>query len=992
MFDAGAIVFTIRAAGAQVFKRDTDQAAKAAENLGKTTRTAADKTEELGKKQDKTSDSTRRQTKAQQDATAASRELASAQDEVGKVIATAGAAIVATTALTVNSAIQWESAWTGVTKTVEGTPEMLAEVEQGLRGLTHVLPGSHDEIAAVAEAAGQLGVRTEDVVGFTRTMIDLGETTNLSSDQAATSLAQLMNIMGTAGEDVDRLGSTIVALGNDGASTEAEIVSMAQRIAGSGKLVGATEGEVLALSNALASMGVTAELGGGVASRILQDLYSAVETGGEKLDGFATVAGQSAQDFATAFRNDPIRAMGDFATGLNGVEASGGNVVQTLSDLGFKSTEEQRVLLQLKSAGDLLTDSLELQNTAWQENTALSDEAAKRYDTVESKLAIMRNRVNDAAIDLGSVFLPVLADMAEGLGDAADGFAGMPPEMQEVISVGGLMVGTVALIGGTALVAIPKVVAFRVAVQTLTAQSPGLVSGFGKAATFLTGPWGIALLAATAGALALQNQIDRLKASSEEYQNVIQNADSAEDLFRIADQGTLISQLDNSTKSAEAFQDALNTIRTNDFARGMSTSISQLKVRLEEMGGEFANLAATDLPSAQNAFRLLAEDMELSKDQQIQLLDSMPEYKAALVDLANQQGINVTSTDEAANSTKLLELAQGSGVKESENAARAYIEAADGAKQLESDLSELLDLLNEANGVGQDAITANLNYKDALAEVDAQIQNARDGVEGYAIGLEDSTQSGRDNMAMLVDLAQKGWDAAEAQYALDGNTDAYRQNLEGSRQTLLDRIHDLGLSGEAAEDLADQIMQIPSETEWKVIAETQTAQTALDQFVTLNNGRRVKVFVDAETGNQSFNVGNKTVSAPGQAAGGPVYGPGTGTSDEVLRWLSNGEHVLTAAEVQAAGGHAEIAQWRQSLTRAGDHPVRTVSEGARPVSAPGPAYSAPASNSRGQAAAATAPAEPVRVIVTATGELMRFIEVAVQEPNKALGRSLQGVK
>lgn len=989
MFDAGAIVFSIRAAGARVFDQDLASNDRSVTKLGQSSKTAADKTEDLGKKQDKTTESTRRQTKAQQGATEASRELASAQDEVGKVFVTAGAAIVATTALTVRAAMNWQSAWAGVTKTVEGTPEELAEVEDGLRGLGDVLPASHDEIAAVAEAAGQLGVKTKDVVGFTRTMIDLGETTNLTSDQAATSLAQFMNIMGTAGEDVDRLGSTIVALGNDGASTEAEIVSMAQRIAGSGKLVGATEGEVLALSNALASMGVTAELGGGVASRILQDLYSAVETGGEKLQGFADVAGMSAQDFAAAFENDPIRAMGAFATGLNGVEQSGGNVVQTLTDLGFKSTEEQRVLLQLKSAGDLLTDSLDLQNTAWDENSALAGEAAKRYDTVESKLGIMRNRVNDAAIDLGSVFLPVLADMAEGVGDAASAFAGMPPEMQEVISVGGLMVGAVALIGGTALIAIPKVVAFRAALATLTAQSPALVGSLGKAATFLTGPWGIALMAAVASGIALQNQIDRLKASSEEYQNVIANAKSADDLFAVADKGTIVSQLENSTKSAKAFQDALNTIRTNDFARGLSISISQLKARLEEMGGEFADLSATDLPAAQNAFRILAEDMELSNEQQIQLLDSMPEYKAALVELANQKRIDVTSTDEAANATKLLELAQGDGAEQSKTAAQGYIEAAEGAAQLGQDLDTLLEILNEANGVGQDAITANLDYRDTLAEVDQAIQNARDGVEGFAIGLDETTQTGRDNRRMLVDLAQDAWDAAEAQFALDGNTEAYRANLENSRAELLRRIDDLGLSGQAAEDLAQQIMDIPDETEWKVIAQTAQAQVDIDNFVNRNGQKTINVWV------------NPQMQAMNDAFAGYLNTNGFKNADgNVVRYFANGGVEHHVAQIAKAG---DVRIWAEDETGGESYVPHAPSKRARSeqimaetarilggtyIPAGGRSFA------DGATVAAPAAAAPITIVLSSKGgiDLLKYIDAKVEQPTAALGSALRGVR
>ena len=199
MFDAGAIVFYIRAAGAALFRQEMSDADKATERLGKSSETASSKTEELGKKQETAAEKARRLAKEQADAAAKAKDYAEAQDHVGKVLVTAGAAIVATTGLTVKAAIDWQTAWTGVTKTVEGTPEELAAVEDGLRALTGVLPASHDEIAAVAEAAGQLGVKTQDVVGFTRTMVDLGETTNLTSDQAATALAQLMNIMGHRG-------------------------------------------------------------------------------------------------------------------------------------------------------------------------------------------------------------------------------------------------------------------------------------------------------------------------------------------------------------------------------------------------------------------------------------------------------------------------------------------------------------------------------------------------------------------------------------------------------------------------------------------------------------------------------------------------------------------------------------------------------------------------------------------------------------------------
>ena len=90
----------------------------------------------------------------------------------------------------VDASIEFESAITGVYKTVDGTDEQLQAISDGIKELSTVIPVSTTEIAAVAEAAGQLGIATDDVLGFTEVMIKLGSATNLSSEEAATSLAR----------------------------------------------------------------------------------------------------------------------------------------------------------------------------------------------------------------------------------------------------------------------------------------------------------------------------------------------------------------------------------------------------------------------------------------------------------------------------------------------------------------------------------------------------------------------------------------------------------------------------------------------------------------------------------------------------------------------------------------------------------------------------------------------------------------------------------
>ncbi|HEX6686695.1 MAG TPA: phage tail tape measure protein, partial [Candidatus Limnocylindrales bacterium] len=228
-----------------------------------------------------------------------------AAERVGRGMLIVGGGIAAGLMLATRAAIQWEAAWTGVAKTVDGSEQQLAMLEEDLRDMARNLPATHEEIAAVAAAAGQLGVATGDIAAFTSVMVALGESTNLTADEAATAIAQLMNVMGTAPDDVDNFAAALVELGNNGASTEREIVMMAQRIAGAGSIIGASEADVLALANALSSVGIEVEAGGSAISGVLVRIAAAVEGGTEHLTTFAEVAGMSSEDFASHWSRDP---------------------------------------------------------------------------------------------------------------------------------------------------------------------------------------------------------------------------------------------------------------------------------------------------------------------------------------------------------------------------------------------------------------------------------------------------------------------------------------------------------------------------------------------------------------------------------------------------------------------------------------------------------------------------------------------------------------
>lgn len=198
--------------------------------------------------------------------------------EVGGAMTKMGAATLIGVGAAAKAAMDWESAWAGVLKTVDGSDTQIGALEESLREMARTMPATHTEIAAVAEAAGQLGVHVDDVAEFTRVMIMLGETTNLTADQASTSFAQFMNIMGTSADQVGYLGSALVQLGNNGASTEADILALSMRIAAAGRAAGMSEADVLGFAAGLANVGVEAEAGGTAISQTFAQIDNAVRS------------------------------------------------------------------------------------------------------------------------------------------------------------------------------------------------------------------------------------------------------------------------------------------------------------------------------------------------------------------------------------------------------------------------------------------------------------------------------------------------------------------------------------------------------------------------------------------------------------------------------------------------------------------------------------------------------------------------------------------
>lgn len=409
---------------------------------------------------------------------------------IGKDLALVGAAPTAALGLATKAAIDFESAFAGVRKTVDASEQEFAQLETNIRDIAKEAPVSTTELSKIGEMAGQLGVSgVDNLTNFIDTISKISVTTNLTSEEAATSFARISNIMQEPISNVDRMASVVVDLGNNFATTEAEITNFANRIAGAGNIAGLTTDEIFGIGAAFSSVGVEAEAGGTAVQKVLLQMNNAVVTGNEDLKMFADTAGMTVDEFKDL---SAIERFNNFVMGLG---ESGDNAITVLEELGMTDQRLTRAFLSLANAGSLVIDSSEKAKMAWDENNAATEEAAKRYATTESQLKIFKNQLADVGITIGATVLPMLNAALKAVKPLVDGFARFSEKHPKLIA-GLLGVGAVLGAVGAAMVILGPIIGALGTLFTGLATVVGFAGTvIGGVVAILGGPLTIAIVA-----------------------------------------------------------------------------------------------------------------------------------------------------------------------------------------------------------------------------------------------------------------------------------------------------------------------------------------------------------------------------------------------------------------------------------------------------------------------------------------------------------------
>lgn len=590
-------------------------------------------------------------------------------EEAGKKMSAFSVATGTALVASAKSAIDFEDAFTGVEKTVDGTAEQMEELKQGIRDMAKEIPSTTTEISAVAEAAGQLGIKTEDILSFTKVMIDLGNSTNLSAEEAASSLAKFANVTKMSAKDYDKLGSTIVALGNNFATTEADIVEMATRLAATGELAGLSQSQILSMATAMSSVGIEAEAGGSAMSKLLKKIQLATELGGDELEQFAKVAGMTTKEFKRAFEEDAVSALSAFIGGLNDTKRNGKSAIAILNDMDLTEVRLSNTILSLANASDVMNKAVDLGNEAWEDNTALTNEANKRYDTLKSKITIAINKLKDMTITLGNKLMPSIEKVIDKVGKWIEKFEDLSDEEVDMIVKLGLIVtaaGPVitifgkltSTIGGVTKGIGTVVQAIGVMNGKITSTST-VVNGLASVFSAITSPIGLACAAigvTVAGiAIAVKNSEKDTKEAFSNMGNAatdfitgIDNAQSHLDAFN--------SELFVSAEEQQKLQEQMDEIQkgitticktASDERRGYTqeeitqldeyfTKLRELNQREIEIQQQIAGAITQQAVTNAETFKGTLEEYKIQSQE---WLKTAEEQKAKTIELINKQTI-----------------------------------------------------------------------------------------------------------------------------------------------------------------------------------------------------------------------------------------------------------------------------------------------------------------------------------------------------------------
>lgn len=407
------------------------------------------------------------------------------------------------------NSVEYESAYVGMTKTVEGTEEQYEHLSELAKELSETTPMGYVDLMGIMQTGGNLGVGVDEMENFVKSYAQLQYATDqhIAGENGAQDVASFLNIIEGGVQNIDKFGAAIVHLGNNYNATEDQIVHMGNRMAAAANLAGMSTPDVLGMATAFTAVGINAEAGGSAASKLIKQLQMATEVGGQAqnalsaagfnydsaldfvnslssmknadivniadqmgmtkdslermgdswlmLEQFATVSGRTVDQFVKDWGTDAVGAMGAFFTGLNSLGDDGTeSILATLDKMGLTEIRESNLIAAMASRPELFTGAVAAATQAYFDNVAMLEEFNKQMETQESQNAMLENKFDNTMQNLGDNLVEALQPALKMANDILDAFNNLSETDQTALieALGFIaLVGPGLTIAGTAL-------------------------------------------------------------------------------------------------------------------------------------------------------------------------------------------------------------------------------------------------------------------------------------------------------------------------------------------------------------------------------------------------------------------------------------------------------------------------------------------------------------------------------------------------------------
>ena len=429
----------------------------------------------------------------------------------------------------VKSFADYDDAMSHLSRTSGLTGKDLEAMKSSIANMSNELGLSEADVAGIAASVAAYGVSgVDDLSEVTKAAAQMQVAfEGVSAEEAAGSIAKFGSITGLSMKDASKLGSCLGALENSSQAMAGDILELNNRIGGMGAAVGMTAPDISAWSTLLINGGMSAELAGSNFTKFQGVLSAACSKGGEAVQGFADVAGMSADNFVQLYKTDATGATEAFLQGLNNIQKGGGSVVATLEDLGLSGTEQVRMMQVLMAAADGtgkemsdLQKYMSIANDEFGRGKALQEE----FDEASKTIGFALQKVKAELEDTGKAFA---ISLAPAISDAADKFTEWLGKVQTFVQehpkvvqgITGIVAGAMAF-GGVALV-VGKFVSAIGGIHTGigdaikgVSEFMSKIGGLNGAISMLTSPIGLVIAAIAAFAAAFVycwNNVDGFK-------------------------------------------------------------------------------------------------------------------------------------------------------------------------------------------------------------------------------------------------------------------------------------------------------------------------------------------------------------------------------------------------------------------------------------------------------------------------------------------------